>query len=167
MAVRACRTVLKRLLFIVPCIACLVMFAIDFTGKREIQSPADEGKAESTNPIIHNMYVVCDPQSLCDFSPCRNGGTCQPRTESDGTKSFVCFCTHGFGGKTCSNSKYTSSYSCEAWGLRAAVLFFKSSQRAAGKKYICSNLPARGESDTFPARSGRQELSPGRAFLPD
>ena len=95
---------MKRLLLIVPCIACLLMFAIGFTDKQ--QESLDEGKAESTKPIIHNMYVVCDPQDLCDFSPCRNGGTCHP-TESDGTKSFVCHCTHGFGGKNCADSKYT------------------------------------------------------------
>ena len=116
MAFMSCREVLKRLLFIVPCVASLVMFAIDFTGKQE--SPVDltrkrekavEGKAESKKPIIHNIYVVCDPQNLCDLSPCRYGGTCHPRTESDGTKSFVCYCPHGFGGRTCANSKYTQT----------------------------------------------------------
>ena len=103
MAFMSCRAVMKRFLFVVPCIACLVMFAVDFTGKQE--SP-EEGKVESTKPIIHNMHVVCDPQNLCDFSPCRHGGTCYPRTESDGTKSFICVCAPGFGGKTCAGSKY-------------------------------------------------------------
>ena len=117
MVFMSCREVLKRLLFIVPCVASLVMFAIDFTGKQESpvdftgkqQEIPDEGKAESKKPIIHNIYVVIDPQNLCDLSPCRNGGTCHPRTESDGTKSFVCYCPHGFGGRTCANSKYTQT----------------------------------------------------------
>ena len=111
MAFLSCRVVRKRLLLVVPCIACLVMVAIDFTGKRG--NGPDEGKAESTKPIIHNMYVVCDPQNLCDFSPCRNGGTCHP-TESDGTKSFRCSCAYGFSGETCVDSKYLNALFSQA-----------------------------------------------------
>ena len=63
---------------------------------------------------------------------------------------------------------YTLSTSTEpVYSVRYCRLtMIKSSQRAAGVgKYICSVLPARKESDTFPARRGRQEFFPGRTFL--
>ena len=58
-----------------------------------------------------NMYVVCDPKNLCElFSPCRNGGSCEPRSNSDRTPGFHCRCAEGFYGQICSHCKYRSPF---------------------------------------------------------
>ena len=91
---------MKQLNLRVFSIVNLVILVIDFSIEQEI-SRKEYGKRS-----VINMYVVCDPQNLpCGLSACRHGGTCYPMTESDGTKSFVCVCVHGFGGKTCADGK--------------------------------------------------------------
>ena len=82
--------------FSVSLLVPLVLLMIDFSIEQEIFSrESDKGNAIT-------MYVVCDPQNLCDLSPCRNGGTCYSISE---LPKFVCVCAYGFGGKTCADGK--------------------------------------------------------------
>ena len=57
-----------------------------------------------------NMYVECNPKNLCEFSPCHNGGSCEPISNSDRTPGFRCRCGSGFDGEICLDSKYRSFF---------------------------------------------------------
>ena len=79
----------------------LVMLMIDPSVQQQ-RAGKESGKGRV------NMYVVCDPKNLCEFSPCHNGGSCDPISNSDRTPGFRCRCASGFGGEICSDSKYRS-----------------------------------------------------------
>ena len=81
----------------------LVMLMIDPSVQQE-RSGKESGKGRV------NMYVVCDPKNLCEFSPCHNGGSCEPISNSDRTPGFRCRCGSGFGGEICLDSKYRSLF---------------------------------------------------------
>ena len=79
----------------------LVMLMIDPSVQQQ-RAGKESGKGRV------NMYIVCDPKNLCEFSPCHNGGSCEPISKPDRTPGFRCRCGSGFGGEICLDSKYRS-----------------------------------------------------------
>ena len=79
----------------------LVLLMIDSSVQQQ-RAGKESGKGR------FNIYVVCDPKNLCEFSPCHNGGSCEPISNSDRTPGFRCRCGSGFRGEICLDSKYRS-----------------------------------------------------------